>query len=403
MSANYKFWSGRTDKRVREAEFNNLVLANNNFVVDGCDLTAAGTDMDVDVASGSIYINSNEVNISSGSVTLSASDPTHSRCDLIVVNSSGTISAITGTPASVPLTPSYTETSYVVLGFVIVPNTATTISTSDITQISIINDMYTGATKNMKIITEIMNGDSNVTAIDSYGNITGVAYVDNDGSVMATETLNNASFKSIDDLTNYATNSWSAGGDGAISVGSGNFVDGTNTTRVVVTQSSGTTTVTSTNNFGSLSNWIGSGFNVGFIDLIPKSDDVSNVTSIKLDIGSDSSNYRTVTLNGSSDFWFKSDSYYTGLRFDLSSGSTVGSPSGNTQYIRLTITHIGSFNLDLRELTAVRGSSTKISGEDFFTLYKDSYILTDSSKTIVDNLIYTSSQVLIDNTITGGY
>ena len=71
----FDFWADRTDKRVRYSEFNNFALTNKNFLISGCTVTAAGTDMDVDVASGKVFIDGDVVEVSSGSITLTSSCP----------------------------------------------------------------------------------------------------------------------------------------------------------------------------------------------------------------------------------------------------------------------------------------------------------------------------------------
>lgn len=133
----FDFWADRTDKRVRYTEFNNFALANKNFLLEGCEVTAAGTDMDVDVSAGKIFINGDIVDVSAGSITLIASDPSDDRYDVIAINSSGTIIKVDGTPSTPPATPNYTETDYVVIAGVIVQDGVTTIASADVQNISI--------------------------------------------------------------------------------------------------------------------------------------------------------------------------------------------------------------------------------------------------------------------------
>jgi len=138
--ADFKFWQERVDKTVRHSEFANLVLINRQFVLEGCAVTATGTNLQIDIAIGKVFIAGDQVDVTAGNTTIDAADPSNKRYDLIVVNSSGVINHITGTPSSTPATPSYDETLYVVLAGVIVPAAAATISSSDIENIGIQND-----------------------------------------------------------------------------------------------------------------------------------------------------------------------------------------------------------------------------------------------------------------------
>lgn len=117
-------------------------------------VTQKGTpDMSVDVAAGAAIIAGDEAtyqghyfgeNRGTTNVTISAADPTNSRYDLIVARvrdsgySGGTdtwaIEAVTGTAAATPLFPTVPDNS-LVLATVLVPNGASTITNSDITDI----------------------------------------------------------------------------------------------------------------------------------------------------------------------------------------------------------------------------------------------------------------------------
>lgn len=138
--ANYDFWNDRTDKRVRFCEYNNFALSNKNFVISGCEVTSNATGLDVDIASGEIFINDTKVTVTGANQVLTTADPSQDRCDLIVVNSSGVISKIDGTPGTPPATPNYAENDYVVLAFVIVEDGVINLPDADIFNIGLEND-----------------------------------------------------------------------------------------------------------------------------------------------------------------------------------------------------------------------------------------------------------------------
>lgn len=71
------------------------------YVDSGCSVSDGGTnDMTVDVASGTVYVNDSAISVSAQTVTLNAAD-SFKRYDLIVVDSTGTASKVTGTQEKV--------------------------------------------------------------------------------------------------------------------------------------------------------------------------------------------------------------------------------------------------------------------------------------------------------------
>lgn len=101
-------------------------------VESGCAVTAQGTpDMTVAVASGLVVVNYAEVLVSSGNVTITAAHSTLPRFDLIAVNSSGTKSAVAGTPAAAPVFPAIPANS-VIIAAVYVPAADTAINSNQI-------------------------------------------------------------------------------------------------------------------------------------------------------------------------------------------------------------------------------------------------------------------------------
>ncbi len=136
--ADFKFWQSRTDERVRNSELVNLVLNNRNFVLDGVEVTtSAGLTLAVSI--GKIFIDGDIVDVSSNTVTLNGAHGTFDRYDLIVINSSGVISAIAGTPDNPPRTPAYIEEDYVVIGGIIVESNQNVLTSNNIYNIGLEN------------------------------------------------------------------------------------------------------------------------------------------------------------------------------------------------------------------------------------------------------------------------
>lgn len=140
----YDFWQDRNEqnKYVRHNEFANLVLANSNFIINGCGLTAS-TGLTVSVALGKIYIaGTGEIDVTAGNLTADAAHATLNRIDLVVVNASGVKSLIKGTAATFPLTPLYTETSFVCLGHLYIGAAVTTLTSANVINSGVVNEIF---------------------------------------------------------------------------------------------------------------------------------------------------------------------------------------------------------------------------------------------------------------------
>lgn len=111
-------------------------LSGTDGVLSGCAVTAQGSpNMTVAVAAGAVRSNRAWFNVVANSaLTISAADGTNPRLDLVVVNSSGTVAARTGTAAAAPK-PAARSANDVVLAVVYVPASDTTISTNQITDL----------------------------------------------------------------------------------------------------------------------------------------------------------------------------------------------------------------------------------------------------------------------------
>jgi hypothetical protein len=138
MSLKYK---GGIQENVYSAELNNIAYANTNGVLTGCEVTESVTPaMSVDVASGNVFFGNDTIEVSaSNDLAISSNSSGFSRLDLVVVNSSGVISVITGTAAQVVTTPDYEPDDYVVLARVTVTSGATSITNTMVKDIRVLN------------------------------------------------------------------------------------------------------------------------------------------------------------------------------------------------------------------------------------------------------------------------
>jgi hypothetical protein len=102
-------------------------------VLSGCAVAAQGTpDMTVAVAGGSVLVAGDEVAVAGGSVAVATAHATLDRVDLVVVDDSGTGSAVAGTAATIPVPPAIPASS-VLLAMVYVPAATTSVGSTQIT------------------------------------------------------------------------------------------------------------------------------------------------------------------------------------------------------------------------------------------------------------------------------
>ncbi|MCK5216609.1 MAG: hypothetical protein KAJ93_02410 [Methanosarcinales archaeon] len=147
----------------------------------------AGANMSVDIATGTAVINGTSVSkVSITNVAITAAHATYDRYDLIVINSSGTISAIDGTAAAISYANDYDleANNAILLAEVYVPATDTTIEDAQITDKRIEESSVTdaaiaavlseatidGAKSNIAIIaSDTYNGNSTVNRAIPHG------------------------------------------------------------------------------------------------------------------------------------------------------------------------------------------------------------------------------------------
>jgi microcystin-dependent protein len=113
-------------------------------VISGCAVSdKSGTDdMSVDVSAGSTWINNTKVTVSATNVVVSAADATYDRYDIVVVNSSGTVSVIAGTAGSTTYANDYDleGNNAILLAEIYVQAGVTEITSADITDMRLFEE-----------------------------------------------------------------------------------------------------------------------------------------------------------------------------------------------------------------------------------------------------------------------
>jgi len=108
-------------------------IAGSECVLSGCDPAAQGSpDMTVAVAKGAVLSQGVLFAVAAANATIGTADATNPRIDLVVITSAGAIATRAGTAASAPKPPARTAGD-VVLAFIYVPATDTTIASIQIT------------------------------------------------------------------------------------------------------------------------------------------------------------------------------------------------------------------------------------------------------------------------------
>ena len=126
---------------------NNLKVGASGWIVDSglaVSQKGAGPDMSVDVAAGGAWINDTQVTKgSTTNVAITAAHASYVRYDLVVINSSGTISVIDGVAAATSYANDYDleANNAILLAEVEVPATDTTIEDAQITDHRIVNEI----------------------------------------------------------------------------------------------------------------------------------------------------------------------------------------------------------------------------------------------------------------------
>ena len=278
-------------------------------------------------------------------------------------------------------------------------------SSEDVTSINIRDD-----TDNSQWITTGMISDGSITAQSKY-----------DGTnVRATKTIYYASHKLLDDLDDPTTYSWAVSDDAdTVAQLANGWIDGAaEVTRVTYTKTATAEgTLSTTNDFTSLSSYIGAACDQGYVTVFMRFSDFSNVTKVQCQIGDTDSSYRYVDIDVSqpSNSWGANDIWY-GLTFDLENeGHDVGTPDGgNVEWVAFVFTFAdgAAKTVDLKDLyvsgvnyaTTADETSYKVSGSDFDSIRQQTLVLTYEGKTIVEQYVFESeNETAITKSISGGY
>ena len=184
---------------------------------------------------------------------------------------------------------------------------------------------------------------------DPVGRITGFKHSRDTQFLLANETEGSKTlFNACDSLTGNGT--WAVSGDGAsLALDQQIFTEGTGSLKFTVTASGGTTTLTCTGmNPVDITDFL---LQYLFLDLGCPASNTTAITSVRLRVGSDSTNYYQAT----STTRYRGDSILNAfglIGFDMSGKSTTGTPDDDQiDYIQILITHgttgvDGAYHLD---------------------------------------------------------
>jgi len=133
------------NQRIYHDQLTAMAHSKRRFVSSGCAVTekSTGANMSVDVSTGTVYFGSEAVDVAGTNVVIAAASVTDKRIDLVVVNSSGTVSVLDGTATADPTDPrppTFDIDTYVLLARVDVDISETAIEESHITDLRIIDN-----------------------------------------------------------------------------------------------------------------------------------------------------------------------------------------------------------------------------------------------------------------------
>lgn len=193
-------------------------------ILNGCAISKGTGDWDIDVTAGTVFIDgTGGVSVSAGTVTLT--DPANdadmdageSRIDLITADTSGTLAAVEGTAGTTPDSPDI-PSDEVVLGFVVIAESHSTVASSDIIDIPVlINNPV------QLIETKTLSGDATADFTKLFGSYDTHVFVlsnvipasDNVQLHLLTSTDAGANWDTGASDYEYATSRVSSGGTGA--------------------------------------------------------------------------------------------------------------------------------------------------------------------------------------------
>jgi hypothetical protein len=128
------------NERLFTSDIQNIAMMNINATRSGCSVAEqAIPDMSVHVSSGTVFFSTTVTPVPAQDVVITTSDGSFDRIDLVVIDDTGTASAIAGVADGLIHTPVYDPLLYVVIARVYVATSVTEIYDADITDIRIIN------------------------------------------------------------------------------------------------------------------------------------------------------------------------------------------------------------------------------------------------------------------------
>lgn len=141
--------------RLYVPELNNLSYNNQSGVISGCVVTEQSPlALGVTVSSGSLLFNNSIVSVTTQNVSITTPDPLYKRWDLVLVDSSGIVSVLAGTPATLHKTPTYDPDVYYCIAMIEVRAGASSVVNSDLRDTTIKTNSTTGIA-NFKLNTTV--------------------------------------------------------------------------------------------------------------------------------------------------------------------------------------------------------------------------------------------------------
>ena len=150
--------------KIYHDQFNALAYQNKNGVLSGCVVTAETVNnLYVEVASGSIFFGDDTTNVIADTVgPFVTPDLTNQRMDLVAVNTSGTLSIISGETLKHPTDPRppvYDPDTYIILARILFAATDSAIATANIKNMIVLNEGGAGSTTDALLkYTESLDG-----------------------------------------------------------------------------------------------------------------------------------------------------------------------------------------------------------------------------------------------------
>lgn len=131
-----QFNGGKVEK-IFSSEFNNLANVSKNAVISGLNSSYSG--LDITIGSGKIFFGTDIIDVTGDTVSISSNSSGLPRTDLVLVDSTGTLSVLTGTPSITEIPADYDADLYIALYRVILNSGVTTLSSINVKDIRVFN------------------------------------------------------------------------------------------------------------------------------------------------------------------------------------------------------------------------------------------------------------------------